>query len=77
MNAGGVPNTCKSNEAIRDEAFGLSLYRLSGERVSNVWRTYLGQGDNVEKSALIPHNLFDLHESKSKALAVLDGSASD
>ena len=31
MNAGGVPNTCKSNE----ERKKLASYNLSGERVSN------------------------------------------
>ena len=40
MNAGGVLNTCKSNEV---EIFGS---KLSGGRVSNAWVTCLVQGDN-------------------------------
>ena len=52
MNAGGVPNTCKSN-ALRKV---LALFNLSGERVSNTWATYLIAGDNEWKHSLIPHN---------------------
>ena len=48
MNAGGVPNTCKSSEP-----FG-----VSGGRVSNTWATYLVDGDNIEKSVLIPNNTY-------------------
>ena len=51
MNAGGVPNTCKSNG--REE---LAL-RVSGGRVSNVWATCLSEGDNSWKRLLIPHNV--------------------
>ena len=49
MNAGGVLNTCKSNgrRELAPEA--------SGGRVSNAWVTCLIQGDNSEKSLLIPH----------------------
>ena len=54
MNAGGVPNTCKSN--------GMRIGKLrpedtlsSGGRVSNTWVTCLMEGDNREKSLLIPH----------------------
>jgi hypothetical protein len=51
MNAGGVPNTCKSNEEplSSDEGFP------SGERVSNALVTCLKVGDNSSKGLLIPH----------------------
>ena len=55
-NAGGVPNTCKSNGA-RD--FGPLL---SGERVSNAWATYLCEGDNTRKRVLIPHKTTLSHD---------------
>ncbi len=51
MNAGGVPNTCKSNE---NPFFGLGD---SGERVSNTLVTCLEDGDNPSKEGLIPNNL--------------------
>ena len=51
MNAGGVPNTCKSS----DEApFG---EYISGGRVSNTWVIYLKDGDNSWKQELIPDEL--------------------
>jgi len=55
MNAGGVPNTCKSNGA----SFGSSEKRecLSGERVSNALVTCPKEGDNSSKELLIPHEL--------------------
>ena len=43
MNAGGVLNTCKSNEADWDLRKDIWL---SGGRVSNAWVTCLIQGDN-------------------------------
>ena len=49
MNAGGVPNTCKSNEEDRFGGF------LSGGRVSNAWVTCPIQGNNSWKRLLIPH----------------------
>ena len=48
MNAGGVPNTCKSNEVYQKQK-QLAVEesdKLSGGRVSNAWVTYLIQGDN-------------------------------
>jgi hypothetical protein len=51
MNAGGVPNTCKSNE---NPFFGLGD---SGERVSNTLVTCPEAGDNYGKLWLIPHML--------------------
>ncbi len=50
MNAGGVLNTCKSNEAPC-----LRIRRLSGERVRNALVTCPKAGDNSPKGLLIPH----------------------
>ena len=51
MNAGGVPNTCKSNGK-----FLVLVSRVfSGERVSNALVTYPKVGDNRSKGLLIPH----------------------
>ena len=47
MNAGGVPNTCKSSG-------GFSNRSLSGERVSNALVTCLEVWDNSSKGLLIP-----------------------
>ena len=49
MNAGGVPNTCKSNGEF---CFGRTP---SGERVSNALVTCPEEGDNSSKELLIPH----------------------
>ena len=54
MNAGGVPNTCKSNE-MRIGKLRPEDTLSSGGRVSNTWVTCLMEGDNREKSLLIPH----------------------
>ena len=54
MNAGGVPNTCKSNE-MRIGKLRPEDALSSGGRVSNTWVTCLMEGDNREKSLLIPH----------------------
>ena len=35
MNAGGVPNTCKSNGVLKECGFGQMTFELSGGRVSN------------------------------------------
>ena len=51
MNAGGVPNTCKSNEKVL--FFGKELE--SGERVSNALVTCPKERDNKPKGLLIPH----------------------
>ena len=55
MNAGGVLNTCKSNEKLLFDFFGLIRVVDSGERVSNAWVTNLKLGDNTGKLVLIPH----------------------
>ena len=51
MNAGGVPNTCKSNGGRLKP----SDICPSGGRVSNAWTTYRMQGDTSWKQLLIPH----------------------
>ena len=63
MNAGGVLNTCKSNEAYSYDPFGVTTIRLSGGRVSNAWITYLIQGDNSWKRLLIPHKRTASHDA--------------
>ncbi len=55
MNAGGVPNTCKSSDEI---SFGKWI---SGGRVSNTWVTCLIVGDSLPKGRLIPHNIIRWH----------------
>jgi hypothetical protein len=59
MNAGGVPNTCKSN--------GVSAMVLSGERVSNALVTCPEERDNRSKGLLIPHNLSMIRGIERKA----------
>ncbi len=49
MNAGGVPNTCKSNGEI------VAILSSSGERVSNALVTCPEVRDNSSKGLLIPH----------------------
>ncbi len=66
MNAGGVPNTCKSNEKLTFESFGMRRPAESGERVSNAWEIYPKAGDNPPKGGLIPHNIFTSQEVKIK-----------
>ena len=60
-NAGGVPNTCKSNGR------GELAPWVSGERVSNAWGTCLPVGDNSWKRLLIPHNTLVPHGTEVKA----------
>ena len=52
MNAGGVPNTCKSNEELPVIYYWMFL---SGERVSNALVTCLEVWNNSGKLELIPH----------------------
>ena len=70
MNAGGAPNTCKSND---ENIFG---YWISGERVSNAWATYPQLRDSKGKLLVIPDNLKIRHLFLSKDLSVEDGPAS-
>ena len=69
MNAGGVPNTCKSNE---NPFFGLGD---SGGRVSNTLVTCPEAGDNHGKPWLIPHMLQEVRGSWCKAPALREGPA--
>ncbi len=62
MNAGGVPNTCKSNEGL----LVLALGGPSGERVSNALVTCPEEGDNTWKRVLIPHVLLSVRGDESK-----------
>ena len=76
-NAGGVPNTCKSNGDHTDGGFGQRKYDLSGGRASNAWVTCLSEGDNSWKRLLIPHNVLRGHPWGTKDLSLKDGLASD
>ncbi len=69
MNAGGVPNTCKSNE---NPIFGLGD---SGERVSNTLVTCPEAGDNPAKVGLIPHVLQRVRGLWWKVSALREGPA--
>ena len=60
MNAGGVPNTCKSNEEFY---FGETP---SGERVSNALVTYPEVRDNSSKGLLIPHEVREVRDCLTK-----------
>ena len=51
MNAGGVLNTCKSNEELLSSDGRIP----SGERVSNALVTCPKEGDNSSKGLLIPY----------------------
>ena len=73
MNAGGVLNTCKSNE----RRSVLALIRSSGGRVSNAWVTCPVHTDNIPKGMLIRDNMLLSHGRSIKAFAVQDGPASD
>ena len=61
MNAGGVLNTCKSNEENLIESFGRISFFLSGGRVSNVWATCPVLWNNHWKRWLIPHVITGRH----------------
>ena len=61
MNAGGVPNTCKSNGDIAWKLFEVKEKYLSGGRVSNAWATCLIQGDSIGKLVVKPHKRTKTH----------------
>jgi hypothetical protein len=65
MNAGGVPNTCKSNESL------WVTEGESGERVSNTWLTCPTAGDNDWKRSLKPHTLAKVRGFVRKSRKVL------
>ena len=66
MNAGGVPNTCKSNEELC-----IRTKFPSGERVSNALVTCPKAGDNSGKLELIPHVVMQIRCCMSKGVASL------
>ena len=66
MNAGGVPNTCKSSGVLKE----LALLKLSGGRVSNAWVTCPIHRDNNEKLLLIPDKLTARHLAVRKTEVV-------
>ena len=71
MNAGGVPNTCKSNGVVSLLIFSeRSLRQLSGGRVSNAWATCPTQGDSSWKRLVIPHIINETHVLLKKTLVV-------
>ena len=70
MNAGGVLNTCKSNEFPSNGDFGQREIEVSGGRVSNAWVTCLTPGDNRGKLLLIPHKTTEPHGSEVKVPAM-------
>ena len=75
MNAGGVLNTCKSNEAEG------ATPQFSGGRVSNTWVTCPEVGNTSGKPELIPHDIVGAKvlaiKAGSQDLALPDGPAPD
>ena len=75
MNAGGVLNTCKSNEAEG------ATPQFSGGRVSNTWVTCPDVWNTSGKLELIPHDIFGtkvlMIKAGSQDLALPDGPAPD
>ena len=72
MNAGGVPNTCKSNGRF-EESLRIILKVVSGGRVSNAWGTCLCPGDSSWKRLVIPHKTTKPHGFAVKSVAGLRG----
>ncbi len=68
MNAGGVPNTCKSNEEPQHLYSYLCRGFPSGERVSNALVTCPEEGDNSSKGLLIPHVVTRVRNLVSKGV---------
>jgi hypothetical protein len=66
MNAGGVPNTCKSSGSYAV----LVLHNFSGGRVSNTWATCPIHRNNNEKLLLMPDKLTLPHGRVRKDLSV-------
>ena len=72
MNAGGRPNTCKSDgPAVRRKAWGSG----SGGRVRNAYATNPGHRDSPRKRGVIPDVEFGRHRLGLKARAAPDGRA--
>ena len=76
MNAGGVPNTCKSNGNSNLKVRWM-IGNSSGGRVSNAWVTCLQELDNSEKLLLIQYKLTVSHDTVRKDLSLVDGPAFD
>ncbi len=76
MNAGGVPNTCKSNGQFK-LILRMKPKLVSGGRVSNAWGTCLDLGDSSWKRLIIPHKTTRSHDLEVKDLSDQDGPASD
>ena len=68
MNAGGLPNTCKSNAKPGFD------WVESGGRVSNTWLTCPSEGDNCWKRQLIPHTLVVVRGPRGKAEVLREGA---
>ena len=71
INAGGAHKTCKSNGSrykIDWRFIWLKFYNngFSGGLVSNAWATCLLEGNNSEKSLLIPHMPWTSHDENGK-----------
>ena len=73
MNAGGVPNTCKSS----GDYWKLAFDNLSGGRVRNTWVICPLQRDNIKKLTLIPHKLTVWHQRVRKDLSAKEEPAAD
>ncbi len=69
MNAGGAPNTCKSNGR------GAPGRRGSGERLSNTWATCPSHRDSLGKPGVIPDAPPPPHGGGGKAQTARDGPA--
>ena len=69
MNAGGVPNTCKS---CGETPFGEDP---SGGRVSNTWVTCPSEGDNQGKPWLILHTLRPHKWAEERGVCPAEGGA--
>ena len=69
MNAGGAPNTCKSNGR---SALGR---RGSGERLSNTWATCPSHRDSLGKPWVIPDDPAPPHGGAGEAQTARDGPA--
>ena len=59
-------NTCKSNEKLRLDSFGMTSEEESGERVSNAWATYLTERDSLGKPGVKPYKTTEPHGSGVK-----------
>ena len=76
MNAGGVPNTCKSNGTIW-RWFRSDPYSLVADGWVTRGQPAFHRGDSSWKRLVIPHTLNTPHGVLRKDLSVKDGSASD